>query len=429
MILTADIDSALQKAAFTCDATRSTSSDSIAVEMPPSSSASRLPFDVLHHIFLQLQVVLQEERGEYSHGGRLVGWDSNEALRSLPLVSRAWQLAANPALYHSIYLHGSQVANRLLATLKARPELAELVRRVAVGPRDEGHITSSGLLEASTSIVEVLNALPHLEHVLIRPLHPSVRPQFLSFFAARRRRLKSLVLVARDVPGGPRWEGLLVQQDLTAIVDGLEHLDLDIWQFSASKIVPLVHPPDQLRLTHLCLDSDCSPSFTYSLICDTLIHLHLYFEHLRPSQQAADALSKAANLRHLDYVCNPPVDLLDRQHNRRTAPVMDLLLPSLPLLETLHVSATDISPSFLRVLPPHLHRIIIQSYSSYGFEEPESLLDMLRRPSLDTKGLQELEIRDSKERWEDLEQRLVNVCARRGIRFSLVTSEDAVDGE
>jgi hypothetical protein len=78
--------------------------------MASSSLASRLSFDILCVIFQRVQDLAFEDRGEYLHSGRLVGWDSNEELRSMPLVCRGWEQTAVAVLYQSVALAGGNPA-------------------------------------------------------------------------------------------------------------------------------------------------------------------------------------------------------------------------------------------------------------------------------------------------------------------------------
>ncbi|ORY75698.1 hypothetical protein BCR35DRAFT_306222, partial [Leucosporidium creatinivorum] len=374
-----------------------------------------------------------EDRGEYLQSGRLVGWDSNEELRSMALVCRGWEEAAVAVLHHSVALSGRKAARRFLAMLERRPERAKLVRWIAIGLGEDDEAGAGGRdailsrREASQALVAVLCALPSVEHLLLRPLDPAARPNLLAFFAGRRRHLKSLVLTARNISDTAGWQGVLQRSDAELVLDGLERLDVDVWRSADPQLNPSPPPlplPPRLSLTHLCLDADYSPKLTYDLICPTLTHLHLYFEHLRPAQEAALALSKAPALQHLHYICNPAVEVLERDYNSRATPVLDLLLPSLPHLETLFVSATDISPAFLRLLPPKLRHVTIQTCSSFESARASSMLEILRDSSVDTRRLRRLTFRDGAERWKRRAVEMEEVCVRRGICFELLS-----DGE
>ncbi|ORY73420.1 hypothetical protein BCR35DRAFT_148903 [Leucosporidium creatinivorum] len=227
---------------------------------PPSSIASQLPFDILLQILLCVQDLALEERGEYSHGGKIVAWDSNEEIAPFALVCRGWEEAAVAVLYQSVSLQGGVVARRFLATIRARPELAEMVRWLAIGlaeqeeeeqkghaPGEEG---AEGWPAASQALVETLVYLPNIDHLLLRPLDLSVRPNLLAFFA-RPRRLTSLVLIARTTP---RWENLLHPPDAPLMFPHLKRLDVDV---NTSVVSPHLNPNptfapfSSLALTHL----------------------------------------------------------------------------------------------------------------------------------------------------------------------------------
>jgi hypothetical protein len=306
---------------------------------------------------------------------------------------------------------------------------------VGVGEDDEGDVgsgdTTLGRQEASRFIIAALIALPRAEHVLIRPLHPAARPNLLAFFGARRRCLKSLVIIARDTPDGAGWQGFLNAGDAEVVLDGLERLNVDVWPSANRQVDPfprrLLLPP-RLSLTHLCLDVNYSAELTYNLLCPTLTHLQLYFEHLRPSQEAALPLSKAPLLRHLHYSCNPPLlETLERDYDKQAARVLDVVLPSLLHLETLVVSATDISSDFLRLLPPRLHHVTTHTYNYFKADPLSAMLDILCDSSTETRSLQRLTFCDGAEQWKRRARAMEKVCASRGIRFKIVRDGEQED--
>lgn len=310
---------------------------------PTSSIASQLPYDLLLQILLSVKELALEERGEYCHGGQLVGWDSNEVVAPFALVCRGWEEAAVAVLYQSVSLRGGVIARRFLATIRARPELAEMVRWLAIGLADEEEEEeeegAEGWAAASQALVEPLFYLPNIEHLLLRPLDLSVRPDLLAWFALPNRlSLTSLVLIARS---GPRWGDLLHPPDAPLIFPHLKRLDVDVNTSVVSPGLqpnPTFAPFTSLALTHLCFNSNLPASLTYPLLSPTLTTLFLYFEHLRPAREAADALARAPNLQHLRYVCNPLFEELEADYEAYAAnnatPLLDLALPFLLKLET-----------------------------------------------------------------------------------------------
>ncbi|ORY73437.1 hypothetical protein BCR35DRAFT_354122 [Leucosporidium creatinivorum] len=417
---------------------------------PTSALASQLPFDVLYQIFLSVQALALEARGEYCHGGQLVGWDSNEAVAPFALVCRGWEEAAIAVLYRSVSLRGGTAARSFTATVKARPALAEMVHWLAIGLGEQkeeqdgddeemGSVNvddAEGWAVASLALMQALLALPSVNHLLLRPLDSSARPDLLTFLA-RPRRLKSLVLLAREAVSSPPWAALIKPEDGPLLLPGLERLLVDVWDTVVTDSIPRDAPSPALPpldLTCFCHSSNYPASLIYPLLpaSPKLETLYLYFEHLRPSRAAADALLTVPKLRHLHFLGNPSFEELETDYETYAAtnlvPALDLALPFLSNLETLAVSATDISTSFLALLPPRLHYVKIRAYSPYGFERPSRILEMLQESAVDLKSLRELEVQDSSERWPiELRLAVEEACESRGVRFSFVLDDAGED--
>jgi hypothetical protein len=350
-------------------------------------------------------------------------------------------------------LRGGAAAQRFTATVTARPALAEMVHWLAIGlgEEEEDEAGSEEQLEAirtkeeeegwaaaSQALMEALLALPNVDHLLLRPLDSSARPALLDFLA-RPRRLKSLVLLAREAVSSPPWAGLIKAEDGPLLLPGLERLLVDVWDAAVTDSFPPDAPSPSLPpldLTCFCHSSNYPASLVYPLLpaSPKLETLYLYFEHLRPAQVSADALLSVPKLRHLYFLSNPSFEELEDDYDAYSAanlvPALDLALPFLANLKTLTVSATDISSSFISLLPPRLRSIKIRAYSSYGLEDPRRVLGMLQNPAIDLRSLRELEVQDTSELWSaELRLDIRAVCEQRGVRFSFILDDAGEEDE
>lgn len=223
----------------------------------------------------------------------------------------------------------------------------------------------------------------------VKSLHGSVREALLR--ALNGCEQIEVLVAAPKVQQGGDWsnpEPLLRRQDfprLMVALPRLRDLDLDAWLYSfdaeaqgwdarsafylPSVAGPLQHAVFQsntfsAHLTHLHLRFDIADADLFTLLSSsgpTLVSLDLYTEHALPTQLLVDALaSSLATLRTLKWTTNPPLDVLQAGEGE---PFVDRLLPRFVQLDTLVVSATDISHNLLGLLPTSLRHLEVQAFT------------------------------------------------------------------
>lgn len=398
--------------------------------MATSTAVHRLPADIITRIITH--TLHDDDAGSsWEHGGELVGWDSNGEAGPLARVSRAWNRPATALLYQSVDIRGGRAALGFLQVTKSKPELKGLLRSVVVGVGDYLEMEpdgSMGQVPASFTIMELLDACPTgLERLQIRPLHVAVAGRVAAQLA--RIKPRSLVVVHRVVLPPPPWTaGLFDHVDWGATLAENERLEVDWDQFQDAlpyqQAFTAALPIQHLSLRLLC-PLEVWDRFYKAVDGATLRVLVVYAEQRFPPCAFSKALAHFGQLRHLRFLCNPPLDdsppptsSPDDPTSSPSPPLVDLLLPHLPLLETLYVSSTEISSSVIRLLPPSLRRLKITAFTPAGFPFTSSLAQDMREAS---HGLEDVCVVD---RWQKAEvEEMAKACEERGVKWVYVDDQ------
>ena len=340
--------------------------------------AEALPFHVLVLIFRAARV----GGHDFDHGGETVAWDSNRSTRLLCQVCRGWYDAGTSNLYRSISIVGGDTAELFLRTLRARPELARLVRFAAVGVVGDDDEAADAEAQSS-QLLEVVESLELLAHLQVRPLHHALRPRLHA--AVQSRQLTSLVLLPRTDPSD---QSLYHELDLFELVTpSMQYLEVD---FDASS-VPHPHAPLPTFPTLALIDfrsfSSGNEFVTLELIKaagPTLLSVSVYFETLFSNTSlVADALAPSlSTLRNLSFLTNPTIGILEDRYRRRGPHLFDRLLPSFVRLESLCTSATEVSSDVFSLLPASLRDLEIQSLNDRPAFEIGKAQEALRDQSI-----------------------------------------------
>lgn len=360
---------------------------------------------------------------EPMHGGRLVGWDSNEFIKNMPLVCRAWQDSAQFVLYRSVAILSATASELFLRTASTSPHLLHRTISLVLGlgkHREDTEAGESHLVE-SFKVIQVLPSCPNLRHLQIRPLHPSVRLPLID--SLRSIELISFACLARL--GGMQWsQGIFQPSDLPALLKpSLRQLELD-FDFGSQSWANQITPPifhQGLRLVSLRLHVDFPPNFLLSLInmtASTLEVLDVYLEApLHDHHQLSSLISSAQTLRSLSIVINPSFDThlthFPAPNNRPFS------LAQLNQLELLRLSSVDISLEQLPHLPQSLRFLCVHVLSGARWiTTPEVAINTIRQMPL--ASLKVLCIHDIIDNWnQDDISAIRSACVARGIGLRL----------
>lgn len=375
---------------------------------------SLLPPLVLDEIF---ELAIHDDGEEGEHGGSLLRWNSNELAFGLLLVCKGWLETGMEVLYRSVAILDAESARSFLNAIAAKPELASRVVYLVIG-------LSGSMMEeveerrSSENVVAALDACTHLRHLQIRPLHDSVRLALLAALVTKP--LLTLVCAPRlATPSAREW---FQSDDIALALSSLTRLELDFWG-TANLTHPYPAIPHCPSLQHVRLHFSYPSDLVFAIVegCTNLVTADLYFERLAPQDRAAQAFrASVATLKHLRFVSNPTSDELDA-FDESTKPFLDALFPQFGALETLTVSATDVSIALFRSLPPTLHSLLIQSYNhraTFAVEYLDELLETLRDGKLDIK-LRRFSLYDLAVAWgEGPISLLREACEARQVAFS-----------
>lgn len=390
--------------------------------MPPLSTAQQLPIEVLARIFLH--TLFDDDQDGWENGNELVGWDSSSGAASLALVCKAWTSPATALLYDSVDIRGSRAAVGFLTTTRKRPELLAHLSSLVVGlgPLEEVADGSMGQVPASNTIMEVLESCNTVDQLQIRPLHVAVGPRLAAYLA--RARPRALVMSDRVVKPSPSWcHGLFDAVSWSEVLQRAERYDLD-WDMEISPLpLPVALPP--LRLRHCSLRVFADPEVFYhfysALTGAHMRILRVYAEQKFPPKTLAGSLAHLTQLRHLRYLCNPPLEHSPPLDPVVTPPLIDLLLPHLRRLETLDVSATEMTTRIFSDLPHTLRSIKINVFTPNGFAYTSSMADDIRNSA---HSLEELVMVDSRARWASSNiEELEKACDERGVSFTFINDD------
>lgn len=159
--------------------------------------------------------------------------------------------------------------------------------------------------------------------------------------------------------------------------------------------------------------------------CGGVNHLNIYSEHLLPLKETILAMkSFGKETKYLQYINNLTLDLLDKlkppsSRSRIHRPLFDRLLPSFVVLDSLCVTATDISVEAFRFLPATLRVLSVLSLNFHSaFNSAADLLDILHDPTVHL-SLQTFNLYDSSADWDASDLALLKEAfGDRGIEFN-----------
>ena len=400
--------------------------------LPPSMvdslAVERLPVELLSRVFTH--ALFDDDQAGWQNGGELVGWDSHGQATKLARVCRSWNGPATKLLYESVDIRGARAANSFLETMRGRPELLVMVRSVVVGLGDLEEVAdgSMGHVPVSFTLMDALDLLPVVERVQIRPLHVAVAQRLADFLA--RARTRTLVLSDRIVLPSPTWtHGLFDHLEWAEVLIKTERLDVN-WDEDDGP--PLPRPKKPLPPLHLqqCIlrmpkgFSDAFFRFFGAIRSEDLRVLCIYTEQRVSPKKLAASLSHLQQLRHLRFIINPPIEQHPSPDSSPSPPLIDLLLPHLPRLISLDVSANDVTASVFDALPDTLRSFKISVFSPQDATTCPSIADDIRlRPH----SLNAFSLVDSKARWKqgDLEA-VEQACLERGVGFSFIDDDLAL---
>ncbi|KAI5477845.1 hypothetical protein MNV49_005830 [Pseudohyphozyma bogoriensis] len=398
---------------------------------PSPSHAQNLPYTAVLEI---MRAARDNDYDEYSAGGRFVRWDTHESVAPYVPLCKAWEPAATLVLYQSLSIFGADRADKFLATVAEKPELADMVRKLVVGLGDdvEGMDDGNGQAADSIKLIQVIAACPNLTHLQIRPLHASARSVLLP--VVRSKSLVALVCAPRLTRSESSWDQMLYSAHFDLLLPTLTSLELDIPLFPQTTFSPRIRHLAPLPLTRLAVHAELRPECVWDLLDaagSTLEHVYLYFEHLLPIKETADALAKTAtSVQTLEFLSNPTIDQLEG-FDPDVEPTLDRILPLFKNLRFLAVSTTDISNNLFRLLPPSLKTLRLHGFSTRGMvgigtEMHNALADL----AVDI-HLEELSVFDTAEAWGGQEGIAVleRACAARGVRLSYLEDSGEEESE
>ena len=240
-------------------------------------------------------------------------------------------------------------------------------------------------------MVAALAACSRLRHFQVRPLHDSAREGLLAALAETH--LETLICSPRLRKPDVEWTGCLFRRvDIVKLVlPTLRNFEFDAWTNPSDHNDPAyveevpVSPtfPSTIlsSLTTLRLRSDISDDHLFALLAacgSTLEIADIYVERIVAPAPAAEALSHAlGTLRELRWTTNPPIEGF-AEVNLSPNPPFDRILPRFQVLNSLSISATDVSPSILSLLPACLVDVEVQAYTYRGpFKFSEEMIKTL----------------------------------------------------
>ncbi|GAA5969717.1 hypothetical protein JCM11641_008015 [Rhodosporidiobolus odoratus] len=369
-----------------------------------SSAASRLPYELLHTIFLL--TVTSSSRPP--HGGSPKSWYSFESTAPFCLVCKAWRAPAQSLLFSSVALIGHRRASLFLRTaLTPALSLADRTTTLVLGvdPGVESSRNGSlGQAETSRLLVSALEACPVAVHLHIRPLSHLIRSRLQAAVFSPARQIRSIILSPRILDSLP-WSGQLwLAEDSTMPITSLENLEITTFVVPAERRMgPLTFPT--LSLRRLKIHYDYPPEILNEALSQAplLEFVDLYFERLESAGRMIETLRVSApNVKDMRYLSNPIHSELEHlAASPPSRPLFDVLLPSFTRLTSLRTSATDISPLSLLSLPPNLQSLHIRSLNVHSRFTCSALLEVLDRKDLVfPEAFRELTVVDAPEMWE-----------------------------
>ncbi|BGP13618.1 hypothetical protein JCM10213_007794 [Rhodosporidiobolus nylandii] len=395
--------------------------------------AATLPYGPLVDIFHYAIDVPNDIR---AHGGFLASWDSNESMKQLALVCKGWLPAAMAVLYRSVALTFPEAGEAFLRSLAHTPSHAGKVRFLVLSLGEEaitGFDTPKTALQyfrASLDLVYILQAASsNLTHLQLYPLHAAAREPLFKAIAAATS-LRVLVCSPRFYEPDAKLMGeegtwgvdLYSRTDLydLALPPELHTLELDYESSWSARDLPIHNGLHVSRLRKLRLRCDTDQEVLWEVLgkCTELEVCELYFERLLSRDETTAALrASTASMKHLSFMSNPTLDDL-ALFDQTQQPIFDRLLPMYTQLETLSVSATEVSAEVFRLIPPSLKSLEVQAFNHVSmFRFTPQMVQDLATPVF-AKGLKSVRVHDAAEAWEELDiAQLKTACETRGIEF------------
>ncbi|GAA5990593.1 hypothetical protein JCM11641_007797 [Rhodosporidiobolus odoratus] len=376
------------------------------------------------------------------HGGYLTSWDSNETMAALTLVCKSWQPAATTVMYRSVALtrpHSDEVFLRTLAS--TIPSRASKVKFLVLSIGEDAPfspdalITSEQFYFASINLIKILSLCSSsVTHLQVHPLHSAAREPLFAAIKSLSQ-LRTLVCSPRFYQPDAAMMGeegswgseLYSRTDLydLALPAMLDTLELDFGSSWSARHFPIHNGLDPTNLRRLRLRCDTDDDVLWQVLgqCTGLEVCELYFEKLLSRDETTAALRGSTDsMKHLSFLSkyaqfSPTMDDL-ASFDSAAQPLFDRLLPAYIKLETLAVSATEISTDVFRLLPASLKSLTIQAFNhvSTFIYTPQLVSDLAVAQY--AKGLESLSVHDAAEAWDEVEiGNLRQACEKRGVLF------------
>ncbi|GAA5828375.1 hypothetical protein JCM11251_006219 [Rhodosporidiobolus azoricus] len=425
----ADID---RSATLSASSPVGRASSSSTLSRPYRSACSRLPYELLHAIFL-LAAVPSDTRPP--HGGSVHSWCSFEPAAAFSLVCKSWRSPAQAVLFSSVSLIGHRPASLFVRTVQA-PTSSHLAKKTAflvlgLDPHVEASRDSSlRQRETSELLIQALEACPSAVHLHVRPLSHEIRHRLLAAAFDPKRGVRSIIISPRVLTSLP-WSGnLWLAEDATNPIPSLENLEITTFVKPAERpLTPKYFPPLALRRIKVHADYPMEVLVHALRQSSQLEFVDLYFELHKPLEEMLEALKPSVGATvEMRYICNLThyeLLALDATSSASLPPTLfDTLLPLYTKLTYLRVSATDISPLALRFLPPTFRKLHVRVLSVHSRFTCVGLLNLLRTSSGGGSSLafpeafEDLVVVDSPDHWPiDQLDEIERLLEERGVRF------------
>ncbi|GAA5868802.1 hypothetical protein JCM8547_002832, partial [Rhodosporidiobolus lusitaniae] len=357
-------------------------------------------------------------------------------------------------LYRSVALVDRPSTDSFLRTLDSNPFLANKVNHLVISLAEDAQYDGSDRLGDSLALLEVLKRCAKTISALqIHPLHDQVRPQLFAVMKSMES-LEILVCSPRffsPSPAQPAGGGAVGHQGNHPVVPGqgplggsgfysrtdllelalpapLHTLELDFESSWSAEVLPFHNGLHLNGLRKLRLRADMDEDVLWQVLrqCTELEVCEMYFERLLARDQTTNALLPSVRtMKSMLFLCNPTLE--DLAHFDPAAqPIFDRLLPFYAQLETLSISATELSSSVFRLIPPSLLALEIQAFNHVStFIYTPQLAADLRNPAYAT-GLKSLRVHDAAEAWDEQDiHSLAAACEARGIDFTFRPDSEA----
>ncbi|GAA5832096.1 hypothetical protein JCM5353_008068 [Sporobolomyces roseus] len=386
-----------------------------------------LPHEILFRIF-EFTISVSKE-GEFAYGANVASWDSNGEAIAYRLVCKAWSEPAFRVAFRSVALFHKTAAQQLLGLLAAQPSRSIVYLAIGASEWDDQDLSleenSDRLLIEAIEFTRVIAAVSSsLTHLHLHPLHVKAR-DFLLPAIRTCRNLNTLVISPRFQSwDGSSWgHNAFSRTDVVefSLPPLLERLELDFastWS-APFPIISSQAQPNSIKTIWLNCDSEEHALWQVLTSSESLEFCQLYFERLLEREGTVQALlNSTSTMKRLHFTSNPTIE--DLTHFDSTAvPIFDLLLPRYLQLETLIVTATELSCRLFRLLPRSLRYLEITSLNDQArFFMDLQLLRDLEDTSLEI-TLEELVVKDTAQVYDqNLIQEFYERCTARGIIFT-----------